>query len=344
MEVQESAGEQAPELCINCNHYKPLEGHNSPLCTYCRKSLINYPIPTWLRISFGIVMLVVVYAISEMPSSLIAAIHLKKGEKALVAKRPATALKEFLKADAKLPGSALVHSRLLAGYVSNYDFNNAFRVLDSLKKMDSKDKDIVDFAMDYISTINLYYKSDEQYYAVVNNPELSKDSLMGFMRNYMLSNPYNGDVKYHYASLLYDVEKYEDSKLYLDFAISQDYSFNNVYLLKAACERQLGNYDKGLEWCDKVIKGNVESVEAYAAKAKICLRKKDMPMAKTFLDEAMVLNEQGAYVNSVAALYYGMLKDEANLQKHLDILRSLGAEGEYYLKSVNSILSGEKSI
>jgi hypothetical protein len=101
--------EPAGPVCAGCEGPLYEQKGRTPICNECRERFIRYPIPGWIKIFGGAILLLMVFGLTRLPANLSAAIHQKRGERAMAEHRYATAQRANLYRREPAPA----HCRLL---------------------------------------------------------------------------------------------------------------------------------------------------------------------------------------------------------------------------------------
>jgi hypothetical protein len=120
-----------PLTCQLCGKVAEL-GYAAQLCSVCRTTLYNRPFPIWIKIAVILVAVVLVYALAEMPASLVASIAFERGRRAEAAGNFETAATEYAKVVEKFPNSTSTVARLGIAQYRSGNRDAAVQTLGSL--------------------------------------------------------------------------------------------------------------------------------------------------------------------------------------------------------------------
>src|SRR6218665_2194258 len=109
-------------LCTSCGKNPPEAGNKNRLCGACRQKFIRYPIPVWIWIFAGAVLLLMLISLVRVPAYYSAALHLGRAEKAMDDRRYVTAQRELQQALAVFPYNSEMNGKLLIASGHNFDF------------------------------------------------------------------------------------------------------------------------------------------------------------------------------------------------------------------------------
>ncbi|NIM04842.1 MAG: hypothetical protein GTO55_02740 [Armatimonadetes bacterium] len=101
-------------VCEMCDNPPEDEGYELPLCANCRDELSRCPFPLWVKLISGLVLLLVLIAFVNFPSSLRAAAAFERGNKAKSKGNYPTAILEYERALARFPDSTVTMAPLAA--------------------------------------------------------------------------------------------------------------------------------------------------------------------------------------------------------------------------------------
>jgi tetratricopeptide (TPR) repeat protein len=127
-------------VCANCRSRSPLPGYPTPLCLPCREKLIRFPVPVWMRISAGLILLVMIYsAVTRLPAALSADLAFDRGKIAAAQGDYPAARHQFTFALTKYPSAGQVLSALAIAASHAGDQETADASLQRLKVLAQSD-------------------------------------------------------------------------------------------------------------------------------------------------------------------------------------------------------------
>jgi hypothetical protein len=145
-EANETAGPSQPpslqreaQKCQACGA-EPEPGFPLPLCVNCRSQLARRPIPIGIKLAGAAIALLLVFALTRIPSSISAAVAFERGQIAEHKLQFAAAENEYQKTVIWYPKSELAHARLFIAAFRAKDGGIARREFEFLRdrKMDLK--------------------------------------------------------------------------------------------------------------------------------------------------------------------------------------------------------------
>ena len=98
--------------CKNCGAAPEAGGYELSLCARCRSSLAHRPFPAWIKVSSGVALLTLLFAISILPSTFNAGIAFERGRRAESARDYSLAAAEYQRVVTRFPDSTLALARL----------------------------------------------------------------------------------------------------------------------------------------------------------------------------------------------------------------------------------------
>ena len=289
--------------CANCGQPEMEGGHPTPLCPDCRQQFTRLSIPLWIKLFAGGVCALLLFGLFTLPRSLSLGIALKKAEKAEAAKNYMTAqreLEQFLKS---MPNNREAQGHLLIVAFHNMDLKTFGETYEKLRNMDLGDKDLVsdidrvmDKAANYIS--NDSFEIFQQTHA---DPVSLTDTAWS---GYFDRNPSDIHARMLYASLLFDRQNYTSCDSVLQLILKKDDEYFTALLMEASLNRELGNYDRALQYNEKLLAFNKESVMGLGSEARTLLRQKKDEQALKMATEAYRLDPGSCYVQATLILAY----------------------------------------
>ncbi|RBQ11345.1 hypothetical protein [Pedobacter miscanthi] len=226
-------------LCANCqlNIYEP--GHAVNLCSDCRKKLIKFPIPKWIRFFALGILTVMVISLVRTQQYISAAIHLGKAENAIDQKHFLTAKRELALVLNKFPADFNANAYMMVASAYTFDFQAYQIAYAKIADVKTDDQDLfntVNTASDYISQVfpkdTLMYK---RIVAVAND----KVKLLA-----MVDSTDEIVLKVHIANFLYETKDYDHVEGIVNKVLATDPNFYQALSLLTAVKRNTANMMK----------------------------------------------------------------------------------------------------
>jgi len=101
-----------PILCQSCGATPEPGDFTMPLCARCRDALSRRPLPKWIRAVSGVVLVVLLFALNQFPSTFRAGLAYERGRRAEVARDYGRAASEYRNVVERFPDSTLALARL----------------------------------------------------------------------------------------------------------------------------------------------------------------------------------------------------------------------------------------
>jgi hypothetical protein len=131
-----------PETSTKCQSCgaEPEQGFAIPLCQDCRTKMARHPIPIGIKLAGAGIVLLLIFALARIPSSISAAIAFERGERNEQKFQFAQAESEYQKSVQAFPRSDLAHARLFVAAYRARDAGMARREFKYLRgrRMDAK--------------------------------------------------------------------------------------------------------------------------------------------------------------------------------------------------------------
>ena len=124
--------EPNPNACPGCGSMHPESGYELPLCTVCRTQLANRPLPLWILLAGGLVLVVMLISLAQFPRTYSAAVAFERGKKAERRGDYARAIQEYEKTDKRFPRSEEVIARYGIAEYRAGNISEAVTILDTL--------------------------------------------------------------------------------------------------------------------------------------------------------------------------------------------------------------------
>lgn len=305
--------------CKNCNNTYIESGYKIDLCIECRDKLSNRSIPRGIKVFFGIIILIMIVAITRFPNSIKAAIELERGVKAEEDRKYITAMNEYKKVVNKYPESILPIAKLTIAMYKNGRVEETIKMMDKLygKEMDNEIIEELNLIMDDITSI---YYPNEELVEIINkyNGNYKSEKLLESLKRYVDENQDDVGGKYYLANTLYEFEEYKEAEKLLIEAIKikPNSYFSKMLLISAYREQK--QYEKALEYCNRLLDVNREHQYVYVAMSRIELKRYNDKLALDLAKKAYELDENDTYAASNLSLAYhynGMIEERDKMFK-----------------------------
>ncbi len=127
------------EKCQSCGA-EPELVFAIPLCESCRTKMARLPIPIGIKLAAAVIVLLLIFALTRIPSSISAAIAFERGQNSEQKLKFGEAESEYEKAVLAFPSSDLAHARLFVAAYRARDGGTARHEFEYLRgrRMDAK--------------------------------------------------------------------------------------------------------------------------------------------------------------------------------------------------------------
>ncbi|MEE1947022.1 hypothetical protein VRU48_17995 [Pedobacter sp. KR3-3] len=279
-------------LCVNCQ-VNPFEaGHPINLCTSCRTTLINYPIPKWIKVFAVCLGAVIVISIIRTQFYISAAIDLGKSEKAIENKEYLTAKRELEKVLKKFPNDIRANAEMIIASAYSFDRVAAGAAFDKIVDKQINDDDLyneVETAIKFLSNLSV---KDTVMMKKVDEVSKSKEGLLKVYQELKTTGNADNQLKFGVANYLYDLNEYAESeKVAKDVLANEPTNYPALGLL-SAIKRETGQYDQAIKYCDEMLAINKQDIFAITQKARVELKRKHDSQAAIHATAAMQLDPQ----------------------------------------------------
>lgn len=278
-------------LCANCqiNIYEP--GHKINLCSSCRKELINYPIPKWIKI-FAIALVgVIIISIVRTQLYVSAAIDLGKAEKAIERKEYISAQRELAMVLAKFPDDITANANMIIAASYNFDGNAVNISSNRIVNKQFDDNELLantNAAIDYASSM---FSKDTVTIKKIDSIGNNSAALIKLYSDLKAKGAENS-LKIHIANYLFDLKDYNAVENILNEVLQNYPDYYSALSLKSALLRDSKRFDEAIATVNKMLAINTEDVYAISQKARIELKRKHDQQAAIYANEAMRIDPQ----------------------------------------------------
>lgn len=278
-------------LCINCHVNEPLTNYPNRLCQECREKFINYPIPRWIYLFAGGVLVIMIIGLFRMPTYLKTAIHLSRAEKAMETKKYVTAQNELAQVLTQFPDNIEANAKMAIAASYNWDFKAFFLSAAKLENKTTENEELINDVNRAFSKIETIIPKDTTLSAkmalIKDDPQKLVTYFNAAVSNKQGEVPFQGIV---IANYLYDLKDYKTCDQILDKVLDFSPEFYSALLLKSAVKRNTGDFDEALTICNRLLELNHEDVQCISQKSKIELKRNHDEDAAKYAHEALALD------------------------------------------------------
>lgn len=337
-------------VCAKCGDSNYEEGYKTKLCTPCRNELAKFPIPQWLQISAGAVLVFVLIGLFFISKPLIAAIHFAKAKKFMEAHKYTSASSELSKVTSVYPNNIEANTRAMIAYGYCLNGDSVGYYYEKVVEKQMPDDNLLNEATSFIQGyFNLMYNDTLVEKALKEKQKKSIYEFDKYVKEYTDSFPDNIPAKIHIAGLYVDMNMNEKADTLLSDVITRAPNTFTSYIMIVPVKRELGQIEEAEKYADKLLEFNKENSLAYSHKARIALKKKDLTHAKEYADMAYALQPNSIWTHGTLALVNFYIGKEALSKKYIASLKSLEIENsDTGISStslwVDSIITGKKSL
>jgi tetratricopeptide (TPR) repeat protein len=305
-EVQLPEEQGAPETptCAGCERPLSEQSGRTPICSECREQFIRYPVPNWIRLFGGAIVLLLAFGLTRLPAGLNAAVHHKRGERAMDAHLYVTAQKELEQAVKAQPSYLEANLRLLIAAYYNEDYATTARISQSLEGKKVDNEELYNEATGVLARLNRHYPSDSLQ-AFMAAQDVPADAISeASWQQYLKNNNDEDFVSFGRAASAIDRKEYALAQVLLHRTLATDPEYSRTLQMMVSLKREQGQYDSALFFADRLLAINRELASSYGAKARVLLKqKKDREAGKT-VQEGLRFDPKDSYCLATLALVY----------------------------------------
>ncbi len=300
---------QESQCCVSCGNPAYLKEYPTKLCSECRDKFIRFPVPKWLWLFAGAIGVIVVFSLFTFPKTLSLGVALEKGKKAVEQHRYVTAQKELEPVVEKLPGLIEARGQLMIAAFYNSDIITMNKMAQSIGTRNIEDQDLL-AAMNAVLEKESHYNLDDSLLAITQRCDslgipVQDTVIIRFIHLF----PDDVSAKFLYAGALLNENKYQASDSMCRLVFQTDAEYMPALALETTAQRQLGNYEESLKYCDRLLDMNKESSFGIASKSRTYLKIKKDKEALELALQACELNPKNGYAIGSLMLAYHFNND-----------------------------------
>jgi tetratricopeptide (TPR) repeat protein len=340
--LPEESGTPDGPLCAGCERPLYELTGRTPICSECREAYIRYPIPKWIRIFGAAILVLMAVGLTRLPGNLSAAIHQKRGERAMAEHRYSTAQKELQLALKAQPDYLEANLRLMVAAYYNEDFDLAARTGQKLEGHKIDNQELYEAASDVAAKINRHYPSDSLQAFVLAQPEPPYEIPEASWARYLENHPSEDFIALLRAAAAVDRKQYYLAQDLMRNTLALDPEYTRGLQQMVTIKRELNQFDSAHYYADRLLALNREMPASFGTKARILLKQHKDGEAGKVLQEGLRIDPKDGYCLATLALLYHYQGDEG----HRDALLQKAAKdttisGQF--EYVNKVISGQES-
>ncbi|TCJ12538.1 hypothetical protein EPD60_14800 [Flaviaesturariibacter flavus] len=302
---------QAP-VCAGCETPLTAITGRTPLCADCRNHFIRYPIPRWIWLFGGAVLLLLVFGLFRLPSGLAAAIHQKRGEHAMAEHRFVTAQHELEVAVRMQPHYQEASLRLLIAAYHNEDLQTAYKCSQRLEGKEIKDEELLTEATTIVSRLNDGIPSDSLQAFFAQRTEAPDEIPEASWATYLANHPQELFADFARAASAVNRKEYPLAERLLHGVLGMDPDYSRGLQLLVTAKREQLQFDSAFYYADRLLALNRELPASYGSKARVLLKQKKDNAAFQLVQEGLRYDARDPYCLATLALVHHFRGDFRN--------------------------------
>jgi predicted Zn-dependent protease len=326
--------------CANCGHMIIEHGHPTPLCTDCRAKFIKFPVPWPIRIFAGAVLVILVFAMANLPRNLSTAIHYERGKEAIEHANYITARKELSTVIKNFPHFDEAKEYMVVASFRDQDIPTFFSLLQELEGKQVADLSLYSEIKQMANQASGYFPSDSLM--TIANKYHSLDSIpVSFFREYIPAHNTEVFAAMQYSSILFDQKNYPACDSMLTGILLEDHDYTTALMLKSALKKELNQLDSSHYYCDRLLSLNAESFYGTASKARTFLKQKKDKEGMDWALRNFELRKNDPYSVATLALAYHFNNRVPDRDKIMAAANKDSVQMTY-MSYVNDVISGKE--
>ena len=324
-------------LCSSCGIEAAEKGYEHSLCKACRDENIKRPFSLWLRLSFFLIIILMLISLTRVPNSLSAGIAYQRGQRAERAGNYFDAMSYYEDALLRYPDSEKALSRLGVAYYYNEKIHQAAYTFDRLIGRTLSSEDIIELQDIY----HLCYETDELCKAMENYGHEELEKTLEKIMTYTKHSPQDLLAHYYMANLYFDMENLKEAEKWYKKIIEEEPKFLSAYLNLAELYRQTKHYEKAREYSNQVLERNKQSVTALGTLSRVELAARKEEEALSYAKAAFEIDNTDLFAAATLAIacHYNGLKAERD-----ELYRLLEDRGYFDLEYVKAVFDGKHDL
>lgn len=336
-QLDETSGNQR-EVCAGCGSPAIEKGYPTKLCAECREKYIRFPVPKWLWAFAAGIGVVLLFSLSTISRNISTGIAYEKGKKAEKLHRYVTAQREFEKVVAKQPDYVEGQGHLAKAAFYNLDLATFGKAINTIANKTIQDENLVSTLEKLVTEAGNYYARDTLQKLIDRYDSLKVILPANVLTGYLHNHDNDVYAKLMYASQLYDKKDYASFDSISLKILDADSDFVPCLRLLTTSQRENGNFDASIGYCNRLLNINREYTFAIASKARTLLKQKKDKDALSLALQAHEINKDDGYATATLALAYHF---NGNISKREEIIHGIGKDSlaNFYMDYTRDVIT-----
>jgi hypothetical protein len=301
-EIEASPNNSPVKVCLKCGNPEIVKDVPNPLCAECRNAAIKFPIPVWVKIFGGAIVLLVIFGLINLPASLALALNIERGIAAGKQYKFATANKYFSAAVRMDSTNTEANEHLIIAAYYNADMYAFIQSINRIADKTFEEDELLDKVNMLAGKANYYFASDSFY--TVEQQYASTNEIPDSVYCRFINNDDNVYEKTLFASKLFDNKMYKSCDSVCHIILDKDDENFSALALMGSTKRFENQADSALHYCDRMLAMNNELYYASCLKARALLKLKRNQEALQLVTACKNADSTDAYTLATLALVY----------------------------------------
>ncbi len=296
--------------CLNCGNPDVVKDVPNALCAVCRNAAIRFPIPIWVKLFGGGILLLMIFSLINLPASLTIGLCLERGIAAEQQHKFVTAQRYFTQAVKLDSANTEANEHLI---IATYYNNDLVTFLQSGNRIANKtlDDDELLGRVNALAAKTGYYFASDSFYTI-EKAYASADAIPDSVYiNYIKNNNDNLYEQTMFASTLFDHKDYRRCDSLCHIILNTDDENFSALTLMGSAKRFENQADSAVYYCNRILYMNNESGYAGCLKARALLKLKRNDEALKIVMDCKQADSTNAYILATLALVYHFNNDIA---------------------------------
>lgn len=322
-------GDNIPvKACIKCGNPDIVKDAPNALCVECRTSAIKFPIPLWVKLFAGGIVLLLLFSLINLPQSLTLGVVLEKGIHAADENKYVTAQHYFEEAVKLDSDNVEANAHLL---IAAYYNNNMLDFLKAGERLSGKnlDDDVLLAKVNTLAARTDYYFASDSFYSI-QQQYAPGDNIPDSIYERFAREDNHVYEQTLYTNILFDRKNYRACDSLAHVILNIDGENMPVLGIMGSAKRFEDQPDSAVYYCDKLLAMNNEFSYATCLKARALLKLKKNEEALQLVMDSKRNDSANVYTLATLALVYHfsnkpaqrdavLLQAEKNLSDSTDI-------------------------
>jgi tetratricopeptide (TPR) repeat protein len=302
-DIQTNETASPESRCLNCGSPDIIKNVPNALCADCRNAAVKFPIPAWVKIFGGAILVLVIFTLVNLPHSLTLGLNLERGIAAEAEHNFVTAQRYFGQVIRIDSANTEANEHLMIAAYYNSDISLFIQAANNIGDKSLEQDELFNRA-NALSAKSRYYFPSDSFYTIIQQYTSANDIPDSIYISYIRHNNDNIYEQTLFAGKLFDNKLYRECDSLCHVILNTDEENISTLCLLGSAKRFENQPDSAIYYCNQVLAMNREYHYASCLKARALLKLNKTSEALQIVTDCKNADSTEAYTWATLALVY----------------------------------------